>query len=129
MGGDLLWRITSPERGSGVRAVSLMESVAAHLRVLLNSRQGEAAIAPTFGVSDFASLVHSPQSPQALASSLRATILEYEPRLKNVVVRQVEGGDPLVLSFEITAAIAAKGSREVLKFKTQVSPAGHVELV
>jgi type VI secretion system protein len=106
-----------------------MESIAAHLRVLLNSRRGEAAIAPSFGVADFAALVHSPQSPQALAASIRATILEYEPRLKNVAVRQVEGGDPLVLSFEITAAIAAKGSREVLKLKTHVSPAGKVELV
>jgi type VI secretion system protein len=129
MSGDLLWRITSPERGSGSRSPNLMDSISAHLRVLLNSRKGEAAIAPSFGVSDFASLVHSPQSPQALAASIRATIVEYEPRLKNVAVRQVEGGDPLVLSFEITAAIAAKGSREVLKFKTHVSPAGHVELV
>ena len=105
-----------------------MDSIAAHLRVLLNSRQGEAAIAPSFGVTDFASLVHAPQSPQMLAASLRTTILEYEPRLKNVTVRQVDDGDPLVLRFEITAAIAAKGSREVLKFKTEVSAAGHVEL-
>jgi type VI secretion system protein len=128
MGGDLLRRITSPERSSVGRAGDLMESIAAHLRVLLNSRQGEAAISPTYGVADFASLVHSPQSPQALAASIRATILEFEPRLKNVAVRQVEDGQPLVLRFEITAAIAAKGSREVLKFKTEVSPAGHVEL-
>jgi type VI secretion system protein len=125
---DLLHRITSPGRGSGGRGSDVMDSIASHLRVLLNSRQGEAAVAPSYGVTDFASLVHSPQSPQALAASIRATILEFEPRLKNVSVRQVEDGEPLVLRFEITAAIAAKGSREVLKFKTEVSPAGHVEL-
>ena len=63
-----------------------------------------------------------------LSASLRATVLAYEPRLKNVAVRHIDDGEPLVLRFEITAVIADRSSREVLRFKTEVSPSGHVEL-
>jgi type VI secretion system protein len=124
----LLSRINSLERGAGKRSENLTESIADHLRVLLNARQGDAATAAAFGLADFHALVHLPQSPQALAASIRSSILAYEPRLKNVAVRHVEGGDPLSLRFEISAAVVDKSTREVLRFETRVSPGGHVEL-
>jgi type VI secretion system protein len=75
-------------------------SIIEHLRVLLNTRKGEAVTVPGFGLVDFSDLVHSfPASVTTLQASIRATILEYEPRLKNV-----------------TAG--------TLRFHTQVSPGG-----
>ncbi len=126
--GGLLSRINSLERGVGKRSESITVSIGDHLRVLLNARQGDAATAAGFGLADFHALVHLPQSPQALAASIRSSIMAYEPRLKNVVVRHVEGGDPLSLKFEISAALADKNQRETLRFETRVTPGGHVEL-
>lgn len=100
-----------------------------HLRVLLNTRRGESASAPGFGVVDFNDFVHSlPASVQTLQAAIRATILEYEPRLKNVSVRHVTDDDPLALRFEITAHPAHKGLRGVLRFQTKVRPGGQFDI-
>lgn len=128
MTGGLLGRILEPEQTSHLGGTSRLGSIAAHLRLLLNARQGDAATVPTFGMVDFSGLVHSPQSPQALAASMRATILAHEPRLKNVTVRSVESSEPLLLRFEIAGWLADGNAREVLRFSTEVLPGGHVEL-
>jgi len=128
MSGGLLRRITSQVPTGGREPTNALGTIAEHLRVLLNARQGDAATVPSYGLVDFTQLVHSAQSAQAIGASIRATILEFEPRLKNVVVRNVDQGDGLVLKFEITAALADKSSREVLRFKTQVFPGGRIEL-
>jgi type VI secretion system protein len=124
----LLSRIGSLERGAGKRSESVTESIAEHLRVLLNARQGDASTVANFGLADFHALVHLPQAPQALAASIRSSILTHEPRLKNVNVRHVEGDDPLSLKFEISAVLTDTANREVLRFETRVTPGGHVEL-
>ena len=103
-------------------------SIINHLRVLLNTRKGEAVTVPGFGVVDFTDLVHSfPGAIQALQTSIRNTILEYEPRLKSVTVRHIPDPEPLVLRFEITAQPVQKG-RGTLRFQTQVSPGGQFDV-
>jgi type VI secretion system protein len=105
------------------------ESIVEHLRVLLNTRKGGSVTAPGFGVVDFTELVHSfPSAIQTLQASIRATVLEYEPRLRNVSVRFTPDEDPLVLRFEITAQLAERGTRGMLRFRTQVTPGGKVEV-
>ena len=104
-----------------------LASIIEHLRVLLNTRKGEAVTVPGFGLVDFSDLVHSfPASISTLQQSIRATILEYEPRLKNVTVRSVPDQDPLVLKFEISAQPVQRNGRSVgtLRFHTQVTPGG-----
>jgi type VI secretion system protein len=98
-----------------------------HLRDLLNTRQGEAVTVPDFGVIDFTDLVHNfPDAIQLLQRSIRATILQYEPRLKNVVVQHVRDEDVLVLKFQISAQVATRTGRGGVRFETQLRAGGQV---
>jgi len=108
--------------------VDAVASILAHARALLNSRLGDAICSPGLGVADFADLVHAfPGGIEQLARSMRATLLEHEPRLKAVSVRHLPGDDPLVLRFEIAAQVASKTAR-TLRMTTTVRPGGRVEL-
>ncbi len=126
MGGRaLLSRIAARD----TRPVDPVESIAAHLRALLNTRKGEAVTAPEFGILDFADVVHEfPGGIQQLAKSIRATVLAYEPRLRNVVVRHVPEENLLTLRFEITAQVAEGRTARTLKFATTVKPGGRVDV-
>ena len=128
MGGrGLLSRIAAKESRQ-LRADDEVESIIEHLRDLLNTRQGEAVTVPDFGVVDFTDLVHNfPDAIQLLQRSIRATILQYEPRLKNVVVQHVrDENDLLVLKFQISAQVASKTGRGAVRFETQLRAGGHV---
>ena len=104
------------------------ESIVAHIRVLLNTRIGESVCAPTLGVTDFADVVHVfPGGPQVLAASMRATILEHEPRLEAVSVRHIPVEGDLILRFEISAQRAGRGGRP-LRMTTTVRPGGRVDI-
>lgn len=115
--------------GGDPAPVDELRSILAHLQALLNTRQGDSPSAPGYGVLDFADLLHGfPASVQQLSKCIRATILEYEPRLKNVSVRQLPEENPLILRFEITAQLAqAKGTR-TLRLATTVRPGGRVDV-
>lgn len=103
-------------------------AVGDHLRALLNTRQGSAPSVPGYGMVDFTDLLHTfPKGIPTLAAAIRTTILQYEPRLKNVSVRHVADDDPSHLKFEITAQLA-DGSRTTLKFRTEVAPSGQVNI-
>ncbi len=102
--------------------------VAAHLHALLNTRAGSAPAVPGFGMVDFTDLVHSfPKGIPTLAASIRTTILAYEPRLRNVSVRHLPDDDVQRLKFEIVAQLA-DGPRTTVRFRTEVSPSGQVEV-
>ena len=105
-----------------------LESIVAHLRALLNTRVGESPCAPRLGVADFADVVHAfPGGAQQLAASMRATILEHEPRLKAVSVRHLPSSGELTLRFEIVAQRADRPGRS-LRLATTVRPGGRVEV-
>lgn len=117
-GRGLLSRIES-EEGTSSRNVDASASIVEHLRVLLNTRKGDSVTVPGFGVVDFTDLVHSfPSAIQTLQVAIRATVLEFEPRLRNVSVRHVPDEDPLVLRFEITAQPADRSARGMLRRPT-----------
>jgi type VI secretion system protein len=127
-GRGLLSRIDS-EEGTSSRSLDASTSIVEHLRVLLNTRKGDSVTVPNFGVVDFTDLVHSfPSAVQTLQATIRATVLEFEPRLRNISVRHVPDDDPLVVRFEITAQPADRSARGVLRFRTQMSPGGKVEV-
>ncbi len=113
---------------SGAR-VDEVESVLAHLRVLLNTRRGESVTVPEFGVIDFADVMHEfPGGIQQLAKSIRATISQFEPRLRNVNVRHVAEEGSLTLRFEITAQLAEGRSSRTLRLSTTVRAGGRVDV-
>jgi type VI secretion system protein len=106
-----------------------IDSIVEHLRGLLNTRQGESVTVPDFGVIDFTDLVHNfPEAIQVLQRSIRATILQYEPRLKSVVVQHVRDEEVLVLKFQITAQLASKSARGAVRFETQLRAGGQMNV-
>src|SRR5262245_52333266 len=126
MGGrGLLSRIGKGEAQG--RLADPSDSILEHLRVLLNTRRGEAPTVPDYGVPDITDLVHTlPTGVAGLTRALRDTILTYEPRLKNVNVRHLESEDPLVLRFEITARVVE--DNRVLKVQTRVRAGGKIDV-
>ena len=103
--------------------------IVAHLRVLLNTRRGDAVTSPGFGVDDFSDLVHRfPEAISLLARSLRSTIPEFEPRLKNVSVRHIPDDSPFTLRFEILAQLAQPRGARSVRFTTTVRPGGHFDV-
>ena len=93
---------------AGKRSSDQLASIAAHLRELLNARQGLSESVGSYGIMDFNDVVHTmPDGIRALQHSIRAAILEHEPRLNSVAVRAVQGEDPLTLRFEITGRLAS----------------------
>ena len=115
-------------RIAGAGPIDELDSVLAHLRVLLNARVGEAPTVPRLGVIGFQEVAHSSQGGiQALAASMRACIQEFEPRLKSVVVRHLPRDGGLQLRFEISAQRAGPGGRP-LRLTTTVQPGGRVDV-
>lgn len=112
------------------RPVNELESIVNHLRALLNTRAGESPSASDFGVVDFTDLVHNfPEAIQTLQRSIRTTLLQYEPRMKNVVVQHVRDDESLVLKFQITAQLGGKnGGRNPVRFETQLRAGGHMSV-
>lgn len=113
-------------RLTGARARrSEHDAVLAHLQALLDTRRGESQSSPELGVLDFADVVHSfPAGAAALAHWIRATIVRHEPRLRGVVVRRIDGGDPLTLAFEISARLAGDERGPPLRARADLSAAG-----
>lgn len=106
-----------------------VEAIVAHLRVLLNTRRGDSPSAPDYGIVDLSDMVHVfPGAAQDLARSIRTTILQYEPRLKNVTVRHLPDAESLALRFEISAQLAAGRSPKILHLATTVRPGGRVDV-
>lgn len=103
-------------------------SIVAHLRVLLNAKAGSAITAADYGIVDFTDVVHDiPRSIQRLQDSIRATILTYEPRLRQVTVRFMPGPDPLSLTFDVSARMADE-KRRLVRFATRLDAGGHFDV-
>jgi len=125
MGRALLSRLAE-KGGSPTDEVA---AIVAHLQVLLNTRRGEVVTAPSFGVTDFSDMAHEfPGAIPQLVKSIRATILEFEPRLKNVSVRHLAEEQGLTLRFEISAQLAKGRVVRTLKLATTVRPGGHIDV-
>ncbi len=115
--------------GRDASAVDDVQSILAHLRVLLNTRQGDSPCLPGYGIMDFTDIVYSvPASVPQLVKNIRATILDYEPRLRNVTVRHLPDEDPLSLRFEISAVVAQSRSNQALRLSTTVHPGGRIDV-
>lgn len=108
----------------GRRSVDPAASIAEHLRVLLNARQGHSETAPSFGVVDLNDVMHNlPDGLRTLQASIRAAITEHEPRLTGVTVRAVESASPLTLRFEVVGRLASD-RREVVRLHTELRAGG-----
>lgn len=108
----------------------VVESIAEHLRNLLNTRRGESVAAPAYGILDLNDIVHSyPSAIPRMTQSIRTAIHDFEPRLKSVMVQYAaDPSDPTALRFDISAQLATPGRKGLVRFHTQVHPGGRVDL-
>jgi len=111
---------------SGSRQNDTVSSVVDHLRDMLNTPQGESVTVPDYGLVDFSDVCHNmPEAIGAIQQSIRATILKYEPRLRNVSVRFIPSDDPLSVKFEVVARLA-DSRRSVVRLRTAMNAGGQM---
>jgi type VI secretion system protein len=122
----LLSRLTSSDP---LRPPDEVQSILENLRAILNTRVGDSQAASEFGIIDLADLVHNfPNAAQIMEKSIRATVAEYEPRLKQVRVRLVPSDDPLTLVFEIAARLSGDKHQGMVRVRTEVNSSGRVHV-
>lgn len=130
---SILERLADPrpdaERTTRQDDTKLVSSVLQHLGKMLNTRRGNAPIAPDYGIPDLADMVHSfPESIRIMEQAIRTTIEKYEPRLANIRVKHMGMEDEIfALHFEVTAQLSSPGSnKKSVWFETKVANNGEV---
>ena len=132
---SILERLADPRpnapRTTRKDASQLLSSILEHLGKMLNTRRGNAPVAPDYGIPDIVDLIHSfPESIRIMEQAIRTTIEKYEPRLTGV--RGLHLGpqdDVFSLHFEVTAVLSPPGSKkESVWFETRVSNSGEVKV-
>ncbi|MBM4359756.1 MAG: type VI secretion system baseplate subunit TssE [Deltaproteobacteria bacterium] len=115
------------------RGEDLETVVLDHLRSLLNTRAGSAPTAPDYGVVELTELVHDyPDAPAVMQRAIKATIAKFEPRLKNVQVRPIEGDEQreaMTFLFEVTGQVVyPNGERHPIRLATSVDASSNVQI-
>lgn len=107
----------------------VVKSILGHLRMILNTRQGNAQIAPDFGVPDFTSMIGATglDAVRDIEESMTEVILKYEPRLENVRIEFIPEDDmPLSLQFKLQAKLKLEGQDMPVVFETVLDPDGRI---
>lgn len=125
MSSALLARMSAISHGGA--APSELQSVVAHLTLLLNTRQGSSSIDARLGMTDFSDAMRNfPIGITTLQRMVTDLIRQYEPRLKHVTVRPLAPSTAqLSLSFEVRAELRC-GAR--VQLQTQLSHNGQVSI-
>jgi type VI secretion system protein len=124
MAGGFLTRLK--RRAQGQPDLAQVASIVGHLQGLLNTRQGNSALDPQYGLPDFTDTFYMlPRGASALCDGVARAIERYEPRLRNVEVqlRGMEKGDAF-LRFVIRAELAESGAP--VQFDSTMTPGGRV---
>jgi type VI secretion system protein len=131
----LLERVACWESGTArsnvTRASALIDSVIAHLRCILNTRQGSVPLDPLFGVPDFTNLAGglSAGSVRDIEVSIRQVITRYEPRLRAPqVALRADAGDPMSLRFDVDGRLEVDGQEIPLQLSTIVGGNGKISV-
>ena len=110
----------------------LESAISRHLAQLLSTRQGSSLTCPEYGLAEVSEVLYDfPEAIGIMQRSIKNTIQLYEPRLKNVQVRNIknEQTQNLSLEFEITGQVALPdGRRQSLRFATNVDGNGKVRV-
>ncbi len=104
---------SEPDRRGRTDDIRQVDSILAHLRRILNTRQGSVPISDVYGIPDLNDFLTSyPESVTRVEKSIRQAIEKYEPRLQSVKVHFLpQEEDVLCLRFQITARINAGTGR------------------
>ncbi|MBW2529699.1 MAG: type VI secretion system baseplate subunit TssE [Deltaproteobacteria bacterium] len=130
---DRLRRAADPHSSERAmyRGDDLESIVVEHLRRMLNTRQGSALTVPDYGILELSELSHDfPDALGIMQRAIKNSIVNYEPRLKNVQVRAVPApGDmnQMFVHFEVTAQLLyPDGQRQAVRFTTAVDESSNV---
>jgi len=114
------------------KAQDTATAVAEHLRQMLTTRAGSSLTCPDYGVPDITHLLHD--MTEAVKETIRAvkhSIQAYEPRLKNVQVRQLtlEVPGTVGMLLEISGHILlADGKRQAVRFASNMDEKCQISL-
>lgn len=121
-----------PDRRDVADPVQVVNSILDHLRMILNTRQGSAQIAPDFGVPDFTAMVSAVgiiDSVREIEASLTEVILKYEPRLDDIKLDFNPRDDsPLSLQFKLQAKLTLEDRDMPVVFETVLDPDGRITI-
>lgn len=118
-----------PDRRDVSDPVQVVNSILGHLRMILNTRQGNAQIAPDFGVPDFTSMVGTSglDAIRDIEASMTEVVLKYEPRLQGVKIEFLPDEEqPLSLIFKLQARLALEDREMPMVFETVLNPDGQI---
>lgn len=109
---------TSPQH----RLQTLLNSIRQHLHDVLNSRPGGCQSAIGLGVVDLNDATASTADfRKSIELAIKDCIERYEPRISRVTVCSLlNDGDPLLLSFHISACVDFDNIDDVIEFNIQL---------
>ncbi|MFM2478725.1 type VI secretion system baseplate subunit TssE [Celerinatantimonas sp. MCCC 1A17872] len=110
----------------------VVNSVLNYLRMVLNTKQGNAEIAPDFGVPDFGDMVGSEglEAVRDIEIAMTEVITKYEPRLQNVHVEYIpDETNILALQFKLRAELMLEKSAFPVIFETLLDPDGKISVL
>ncbi len=122
------WKVDPARRGR-VDTRKKIDSIVAHLKKILNTRQGNVPIADDYGLPDLTSFMQNfPDSVREIEQGIRRAITMYEPRLTSVNVFFVpREDDALRLRFQIVARLKDDAGPGI-KIETIVDADGKINL-
>lgn len=130
----LFERLKRPE-GTAARTLeedtnALLRSILRNLSRILNARSGQAPAQMDFGIPSPSEIAAGyPESLTEMQKTIRKCIEQYEPRLKDVQVMQIESDDyRLAVRFQVSARLATSKESRHVSFDTLMDPSGHVNL-
>ncbi len=120
---------SEPDRRGRADSIRQVDSILAHLRRILNTRQGGVPISDAYGIPDLNDFLTSyPESVTGVEKSIRQAVEKYEPRLQSVKVTFLpQEEDVLCLRFQITGRIRSGSGRNIL-IETVVNSDGRISL-
>ncbi|CNH73648.1 type VI secretion system baseplate subunit TssE [Yersinia pekkanenii] len=104
------------------RIQDLLNSIKQHLNEVLNSRPGACQSAVGLGVIDLNdATATSTDFRKSIEQAIKHCIEHYEPRISAVAVQSLtNNGDPLLLSFHISACVNFDNIGDVVEFSIQL---------
>lgn len=108
----------SGQRSVAPRADRVFESVLEHLERLLNTRQGQSATVPDYGIPALSDAGRAGQAAE-MRRAIEQAIRDFEPRLEGIRVRLLPNDetDPQQIRFEIQARVVTDEERLAVRFK------------
>ena len=130
----LLERLSGKGRRPGVKSVHemgrLMDSIAAHLQRLFNTRQGCTQMDPELGLHDYTDFIPDyPDSLDLMEESIRRIVRSYEPRIRDVRVEFSEREEySHILHFQISGVLRGESEGIPVVLESRLNPDGNMQV-